>query len=78
MSATRRICVYCGSNEGASPAYRQAAESLADALCERDLGLVYGGASRGLMGVIANRMLEKSATVIGRPASARDDLISLL
>ena len=54
----RRICVYCGSNMGAKPVYAAAAEELADVLVRHDLELVYGGASKGIMGVIANRVLE--------------------
>ena len=54
----QRICVYCGSNTGARAVYREAAEELADVLVRHDLELVYGGASRGIMGVIADKVLE--------------------
>ena len=50
---------------GNEPAYELAARELAAALCERDLGLVYGGARRGLMGVLADRMLALGGEVIG-------------
>src|SRR5437773_2766542 len=46
----RRICVFCGSAEGARPAYRDAARALGRELATRGLGLVYGGGSVGLLG----------------------------
>jgi len=61
----RRICVFCGSSPGARVEYRSAAIALADALVERGLGLVYGGASVGLMGVIADHVLARGGDVIG-------------
>lgn len=61
----RSICVYCGSSEGRDPAYRLAAEALAAALLKRDIGLVYGGASLGLMGHLADAMLAHGGEVTG-------------
>lgn len=61
----KQIGVFCGSNPGHSPFYRQMAEQLADVLTENDLTLVYGGSVVGLMGAIANRMLMKGGRVIG-------------
>lgn len=61
----KRICVFCGSNLGARPDYREAAIALAHTLADRGLGLVYGGAGVGLMGVIADAMLARGAEVIG-------------
>jgi uncharacterized protein (TIGR00730 family) len=61
----RRICVYCGSNTGARPAYAAAARGLARACAERDLGLVYGGGNVGLMGVLADAAMELGSEVIG-------------
>ena len=61
----QRICVYCGSNRGARPDYADAAEELADVLVRHELELVYGGASAGIMGVIADRVLEKGGKVHG-------------
>ena len=54
----QRICVYCGSNTGARAVYREAAEELAEVLVHHELELVYGGASKGIMGVIADKVLE--------------------
>jgi uncharacterized protein (TIGR00730 family) len=61
----RRICVFCGSSPGARAEYRSAAIALADALLDRGLGLVYGGAGVGLMGVIADQVLARGGEVIG-------------
>ena len=60
-----RIGVFCGSSEGNQPAFRQAAVNLARALARRGFGLVYGGARVGLMGVLADAMLEQHGEVIG-------------
>ena len=61
----KRICVYCGSSPGNDPAYLQATQTLADALVARDLGLVYGGASVGTMGALANAVMDRGGEVIG-------------
>jgi uncharacterized protein (TIGR00730 family) len=50
---------------GARPAYRTAAERMGELLAERGIGLVYGGASVGLMGVVADAALAKGGEVIG-------------
>ncbi len=60
-----RICVYCGSKRGSDPVYAEAARELGLLMGERGLGLVYGGASVGLMGVIADAVLEAGGEVIG-------------
>lgn len=60
-----RVCVYCGSNLGARPIYAEAAIALADELVRQDLELVYGGAAKGIMGVIADRVLERGGKVHG-------------
>lgn len=60
-----RICVFTGSNPGTRPEYQQAARSLAQAMVARGLGLVYGGASVGLMGVLADTVLAGGGEVLG-------------
>ena len=62
---TRRVCVYCGSSPGKNPAYLVAAKQLANELCERGIGLVYGGATVGVMGAIADAVLEAGGEAIG-------------
>jgi len=49
----RRVCVYCGSKAGADPRYTEAAAELGQEIARRGLGLVYGGGTMGLMGVVA-------------------------
>mgnify|MGYP001305636058 CR=1 FL=1 len=60
-----RICVFSGSNLGVRPEYQQAAHALGQELASRGLGLVYGGASVGLMGVVADAVLAAGGEVIG-------------
>jgi uncharacterized protein (TIGR00730 family) len=61
----RSICVFAGSNLGAQPAYAQAAASLGQELVAHNIGLIYGGASVGLMGVIADTVLQAGGEVVG-------------
>ena len=60
-----RLTVFCGSSLGRSPAYAQAARSLGREMVRRGVGLVYGGAGVGLMGVLADTLLEGGGEVIG-------------
>src|SRR5437868_14858612 len=60
-----RICVFSGSSTGKRQEYQQAARDLGQELVARGLGLVYGGASVGLMGVIADSVLAPGGEVIG-------------
>src|SRR5210317_1681542 len=61
----RRICVYCGSNSGGRSEYTAAAQDLAGVLVRHELELVYGGADMGIMGVIADAVLEQGGKVHG-------------
>jgi uncharacterized protein (TIGR00730 family) len=61
----RRVAVYCGSANGNHPAFRAEAEALGAAIAAAGLGLVYGGASVGLMGAVADAALAGGAEVIG-------------
>ena len=61
----KTLSVYCGSNVGARPDYLLAARQLGVLLAERGIGLVYGGASVGLMGAVANAVLENGGHVTG-------------
>ena len=61
----QRICVFCGSNLGINPAYSRAAEELGLLLVDRGIELVYGGGNVGLMGVLADSVLEGGGRVIG-------------
>jgi uncharacterized protein (TIGR00730 family) len=61
----KRICVYCGSSTGKGNYYANAARDLAQALVQSNIGLVYGGSSRGMMGLLADAVLERGGTVEG-------------
>lgn len=61
----KRICVYCGSSPGRQPRYQQAAAEFGRRLAARGLGLVYGGASIGVMGAVADAVLAAGGEVIG-------------
>jgi uncharacterized protein (TIGR00730 family) len=60
-----RVCVYCGSNFGNDPAFIKAAVSVGREMAAQGLGLVYGGGSVGLMGTVADAVLEGGGEVIG-------------
>ncbi len=60
-----RICVFCGSRPGIRPEYLDAARRLGTLLAERRIGLVYGGASVGVMGAVADAALRGGGEVIG-------------
>lgn len=61
----KRVSVFCGSREGARPAYVQAAVALGNALISRGVGLVYGGGGVGLMGRISETVKNGGGKVIG-------------
>ena len=61
----KSICVYCGSSPGGRPEFAEGARALGRVLVERDLQLVYGGGRVGLMGIVADAMLELGGQVIG-------------
>ena len=59
------ICVFCGSSIGKSEVYKQEAHKFGETLADKRMGLVYGGASIGIMGAIAESVLTKSGEVVG-------------
>ena len=61
----KQICVYCGSSPGVTPNYQQAARALGKALADAQIDLVYGGADIGLMGAVANAVMEHGGQVTG-------------
>ncbi len=61
----QRICVFCGSSDGAKPEYLDAATELGKQLAATNIGLVYGGAGVGLMGAVADAVLAAGGEVIG-------------
>lgn len=65
MRQLKNICIYCGSSSGRLPAYAEAARALAHSLANRNIGLVYGGASVGIMGVVADQLLQLGGKAVG-------------
>ncbi|GIN64976.1 MULTISPECIES: LOG family protein [Bacillus] len=61
----KTVCVYSGSNMGENPEYKRKASELGAFMAEKGLRLVYGGSRMGLMGVIADTVLENGGEVIG-------------
>ncbi|MBW4598036.1 MAG: TIGR00730 family Rossman fold protein [Calothrix sp. FI2-JRJ7] len=59
------ICVFCGSSMGIRSSYKQSAQKLGETLANLGLKLVYGGASVGLMGIVADAVLSNGGEVIG-------------
>lgn len=61
----QRVCVYCGSSSGNHGAYTEAATALGQQLARRGIGVIYGGASIGVMGALADAALGQHGEVIG-------------
>lgn len=59
------VCVYCGSSDGADPAFVEAATRFGSLLAGANVGLVYGGASIGVMGALARSVLANGGRVVG-------------
>jgi uncharacterized protein (TIGR00730 family) len=65
VNHVKRLAVYCGSASGAQPAFGDAARATAEAMVSNHIDLVYGGGRLGLMGVIADSVLERGGRVFG-------------
>lgn len=61
----KKIAVFCGSRSGSNPLLENATKGLAQAFLDHNICLVYGGAQVGLMGTLANRILEGGGKAIG-------------
>ena len=59
------VCVFCGSSDSVSPDYVAAARQMGNILAERGLRLIYGGGKTGLMGAVADGVLEAGGEAIG-------------
>lgn len=65
MSIIKRLCVYCGSSPGKKSEYGAAARQLGSIMVSKNIDLVYGGASVGVMGEIADSVIKGGGEVIG-------------
>ncbi len=59
-----KVCVFCGSNYGNDPAFRENAEGLGELLAKKGHSLVYGGSDRGLMGTVSTSCFKSGGEVI--------------
>ena len=59
------LAVFCGSQPGSDPLYCQHAKALGYMLAQKNITLIYGGSNKGIMGAVANAVLEKNGRVIG-------------
>ena len=60
-----KICVYCGSSDGNDPSILKMAEDFGRELAHRNIGLIYGGSSLGVMGTLANAVMDNVGEVTG-------------
>jgi hypothetical protein len=65
MSKINAVCVYCGSSSGTEPAFLEAAKKLGKILADDGVRLIYGGGSVGLMGAVAEAVLDHGGDVTG-------------
>jgi uncharacterized protein (TIGR00730 family) len=63
--AISSLAVFCGSKSGNNPIFCQHATVLGSLLAERNITLIYGGGNKGIMGAVANSVLEKNGRVVG-------------
>lgn len=84
MSPLRAICVFCGSQPGARPAYVEAARALGRLLAQQGIVTIYGGGHIGMMGALADAALAAGGRVVGvipehlmRPEVAHQNLDEL-
>ena len=59
------LCVYCGSRPGTNPEFGDVAQQLGQTMARRSIDLVYGGASKGMMGRVANAVMDSGGRAIG-------------
>lgn len=65
MERVKSVCVYCGSSSAVSEVYKVGARHLGEQFVKQDVRLVYGGGTVGLMGIIANSVMENGGKVTG-------------
>ncbi len=63
--AIKSIAVFCGSKSGNNPLFADHAHLLGKLLAENNVGVIYGGGNKGMMGAVANAVLDKNGVIIG-------------
>ncbi|OIJ11619.1 Rossman fold protein, TIGR00730 family [Anaerobacillus arseniciselenatis] len=61
----KKIAVFCGASQGCDPCYMEAARALGKLLAEEKIDLIYGGSRMGLMGAVADAVIEAGGNAIG-------------
>lgn len=74
MTSQISVCIYCGSRSGNDPSYAALARLMGESLARRNIRLIYGGASIGLMGITARAVLDAGGTVTGVITRQLEDL----
>jgi uncharacterized protein (TIGR00730 family) len=59
------ICIFCGANFNGDPVLKQTIDQLADIMASRDMALVFGGGKVGVMGLLAEAMIQRGGKTIG-------------
>jgi uncharacterized protein (TIGR00730 family) len=59
------VCVFCGSNTGLNPVYADSARKLGSLMAQNRISLIYGGGNVGIMGILADAVMEAGGEVIG-------------
>jgi len=65
LAMIKKVCVYCASSDNIDDDYKTATQELARALVKNNTAIVYGGGARGLMGILADTVLEEKGRIIG-------------
>jgi len=65
INQPKSLCVFCGSRNGNDPEHALEAKRLAQHMAERDIEFVYGGGSIGIMGILAQEVLDRGGRVTG-------------
>lgn len=69
----QKVCVYCGAAQNLAPVYQEAATDLGELIANEGMSLVYGGGRLGLMGIVADAVVENGGNVIGITTELLDD-----
>jgi uncharacterized protein (TIGR00730 family) len=74
MTKINSICVFCGASNGVNPQHKENAIAFGKMMAERDIALIYGGGRIGLMGAVADAVMEHGGKVVGIIPAHLDDI----
>lgn len=61
----KSVCIFCGSKNGIRKEYAEQSRAIAELFVKHNIAMIYGGATNGIMGIVADTMMEQGGTVIG-------------